>query len=204
MLLVLSLTIACRHGEGHGTVQGQLHIPSCELEEESFDLRIDFFTATYFEDTLTIRLQHAGAEQALSDGVLIQIRDVEAVSENLGETVEIEIEPSLETFAENGPEPDAGSDTGVPTTTRDSPAQATLYLNETCPDNRLGFAHGDGTLSFESIYIPDKESRIKGTFDLRFVDPRTWESPEESGEWAEIHGEFDFNYKESTPEQDFI
>ena len=64
-----------------------------------------------------------------------------------------------------------------------------------------------------ALSMPERISRIavgsaagivKGTFDFRFIDPRTWESPEEIGDHAEIKGNFDFNYSHRQPEQPFI
>ena len=125
-------------------------------------------------------------------------------SENLGAELEIEIIPSIDEFLANGPETGAGSESGLPTTSYQSPARATLFLNATCPENTLGFADGNGTLVFDAIYRPGKGKRIKGTFDLRFIDPRTWGSAEDIGDHAEIQGDFDFNYSDRQPEQPFI
>ena len=205
-ILAITATVACscNNADGKGRVQGSLEIRSCDLEDSEFDLGVDFFTATYFENTLAIRLQRTGLDQLHADGIFIEIRDVEAVSENLGEVLEIEIVPPIDDFLENGPETGVGPVSGLPSTTHQSPARTTLFLNATCPDNTLGFADGDGTLVFDAIYQPSKGKRIKGTFDFRFIDPRTWESPKEIGDHAEIKGNFDFNYSHRQPEQPFI
>jgi hypothetical protein len=196
--------LACNNADGRGTVQGSFDIPSCDLEVAEFDLEVDHFAANYFENTLSIRLQKSGLEQLHANGVILEIREVDSVSEHLGEPLEIEIVPSIDEFLANGPGSGVGDVTGLPLTTHQSPAQATLFLNEACPGNTLGFTDGDGTVTMDAIYLPGGGKRIKGSFDLRFIDPRTWKSPEEIGDYAEVQGDFDFNYSHRQPEQPFI
>jgi len=202
-LLALAAMSACSTGAGDGRIWGSLYLPECDLRTDDYDMEIDFFAASAFENTLTIRLQRTGKDQAFSDGVLIVVRDVAAVSESI-ETDgqyqdEIRLDPSLDTFIENGPS------VGVPLTTWDSPASVTLYLNATCPDNVLSFTDGTGEILFESLYMKDKEKRILGSFDLRFLDPRYWQSNEDGkfGPHAHLQGEFDFNYTRGSPAQTF-
>jgi hypothetical protein len=126
------------------------------------------------------------------------------VSESLGSPLAIELVPPLDTFMESGPEQGIGSNAGVPLTPYDSPARVTLYLNRTCPDNRLAFTDGTGTLTFESIYLPDKTNRIAGSFELTFIDPRTWKASGEVGDTAAMEGTFDFGYSRNPQEQPFI
>ncbi len=189
---------SCSTGAGNGRVWGSLDLPSCGIETDDFDMDVDFFAADYFDNTLTIRLQRTGQTPTFTDGVTLVVRDVEAMSAApTDQTHEIHVEPSWDSFKQSG------HDAGTPVTTTASPVKVSLYLNETCPDNRLGFSDGAGTLTMESIYVPGKQKRIKGTFQLEFVDPRHWKSPEEFGPHAEIHGEFDFNYTRGKPAQPF-
>ena len=189
--------LSCSTGAGDGELRGTLILPSCGLEKFNFNLKVDFFAASYFENTLTIIMQHTGKERAFADGLVLVVRDVKQANQKLTEELDLTVEPNLEEFLQNGP------DAGMPTTTSSSPARATLYLNRTCPDNTLGFTDGAGTLVFDSIYLPDKEKRIKGSLNLKFVDPRTWKSLEEQGDRAEINGEFNFKYSSGSPAQPF-
>ncbi len=200
----LLLILACNNADGRGTVRGSFDIPSCDLTVEDFDLEVDYFAATYFDNTLSIRLQKSGLEQLHANGIILEIRDVAAVAERLGEPLEIEISPPLDQFLENGPETGVGEVTGLPLTTHQSPAQATLFLNDACPGNTLGFTDGDGSVIMDAIYRPGGGKRIKGSFELRFVDPRTWSSPDDIGDYAEVQGSFDFTYSHTQPEQPFI
>lgn len=196
-LAAAALAAACTTGAGDGRVWGSIDLPECGVADEDYDMGIDFFAASYFENTLQIRLQNGGHDQAATDGVAIQVRDVKLFADAPDQEFEIAVEPAIDDYLEQGPE------IGYPETTWDSPARATLYLNQTCPDNTLGFTDGVGTISFSSIYVPDESKRVAGSFHLRFVDPRTWEGPGEIGARAELFGEFDFNYSRGTPAQPF-
>jgi hypothetical protein len=191
------LAVACSTGAGDGRVWGTVDLPGCVDERDDFDMEVDFFAADWFDGTLTIRLQHGGQNQAFSDGVILRVADPYLFADAPGEPFEVAVVPDLDTFLEQGPE------AGIPVTATDSPLRATLYLNETCPGNDFGFTDGAGEIAFEDIYIPDQSKRIRGRFRLRFVDPRYWESPEEVGPFADLQGEFDFNYSRGSPAQTF-
>jgi hypothetical protein len=195
--VLVALAAACSTGAGDGDVHGSVSLEGCGLVRGDWDMGVDFFAASYYENTLAIRLQNTGQEQAFSDGILIMVRDVDAVSKRLGETLAITVEPGIDAFV------DAGPDAGVPATTQGSPARATLYMNDSCPGNHYGFADGEGELVFDSIYVPDEEKRVAGSFKLRFVDPRSWKSPDDIGPHAELVGDFDFNYARGSPAQTF-
>ena len=188
---------ACSTGAGDGRVWGSLDLPGCGVEDDNYDMDVDFFAADYFDNTLQIRLQRGGKDQAFSDGLLIVVRDVVAVSEALGQPLLIELEPDVETYVAQGP------DIGYPETTWDSPARVTLYLNDTCPENHLAFTDGAGEITFTRIYLPDESKRIAGSFHLQFIDPREWEEPGDVGSSAELRGEFEFNYTRGSPAQTF-
>ena len=188
---------ACSTGAGDGRVWGSLSLPSCDIETNDYDMDVSFFAASYYNGTLTIRLQNSGRDQTMCDGVVIIVSDVEAATASLGEPQKILTEPDVNSFLETGPSQ------GVPETSPDSPVRATLYLNHTCPENLYGLSTAVGTVTFESIYVPDKEKRVTGSFELYFVDPRYWESPSEVGPYADLSGEFDFNYTRGSPAQTF-
>jgi hypothetical protein len=200
--ITMTVFLGCKDNE-HGTVHGSFVVADCGLEDSDLNLEVDYFAATYFENTLTVRLQHSSDAQGFVDGLYIEIRDVAEVAENLGEPIQITLVPSLLEFKENGPSTESGDETGYPTTPYAAPARATLYLNDTCGDAPPGFADGEGTITFSRIYQPDKSSRIQGTFELRFIDPRTWESAD-TMDYASVLGDFDFVYSDRQPEQPFL
>jgi hypothetical protein len=76
-------------------------------------------------------------------------------------------------------------------------------LNDTCGEDSPGFADGEGTITFTRIYQPDKSSRIQGTFELEFIDPRTWKSAD-TMDFASVSGDFNFIYSDRQPEQPFV
>jgi len=197
LALLLVPAAACSTGAGDGEVRGSVTLPDCGLVRSDWDMGVDFFAASYYENTLAIRVQNTGQDEAFTDGILIMVRDVKEVSRRLGEAFPVTVEPAIDTFVEEGP------DAGTPTTTRGSLARATLYLNESCPGNRYGFTDGEGEMIFDSIYVPDEQKRVAGSFRLRFVDPRSWESPDDIGPHAELVGDFDFNYARGSPAQTF-
>ncbi|MDD5308415.1 MAG: hypothetical protein PHU25_13925 [Deltaproteobacteria bacterium] len=199
-ILIIPVVVAlaaCSTGAGDGEVRGSVSLPDCGLARTDWNMGVDFFAASYYENTLAIRLQNTGQDQAFSDGLLIMVRDVEFVSKRLGEKLTITVEPDIDTFV------DAGPDAGIPVTTHGSPARATLYLNDSCPGNHYGFTDGEGELTLDSIYVPDEEKRVAGSFKLRFVDPRSWKSSDDIGPHAELEGDFDFNYARGSPAQTF-
>jgi hypothetical protein len=197
------LLSACKGGDGAGTIHGPVSIESCSLETDDFNLRVDFFAASYTENTLTIRLQRTGDLQTFTDGLYIEVRDVSYVRARLGEPLTIALEPSIETFRAEGPQ-GIGSNAGVPLTPYESPVRATLYLNETCPDNRLAFTDGEGTITFDSIYAPpNDDKRISGSFSFEFIDPRTWDNGE-IADSASMTGEFRFTHDRNPQEQPFL
>ena len=205
IIIASALFLACNAGEGNGYVKGAISLDSCNLEKDEFNLNVDYYTATYFENTLFIRLQNGGDAETHSDGIFIEIRDVDAVAEeNISTPLSITLLPPLETFMENGPTTAVGAETGYPLTPHDSPARATLYLNKTCPGNRLGFTDGTGTITFDKIYRPGKGKHISGSFSLTFVDPRSWEAAGQVGDMATLHGEFRFTYDRNATEQPFL
>ena len=200
-LVALPLS-CCKEGTGTGDVHGSVSIESCSLESDNFNLKVDFFAATYSDNSLIIRLQHTGDLQTFADGLILDIRDVKSVYENPGVPLDIALVPSVETFLETGPT-GVGDNAHVPMTPHESPARATLYLNDTCPGNRLAFTDGEGTLTFDSIYYPNKDTLIEGTLDLSFIDPRSYEDGQVKDS-ASLTGTFRFHYDRNPQEQTFI
>ena len=193
IIFLLSTIFGC-NDEGSGTAVGTFSVADCGIDEREINLKIDYFTSSYFENTLVIRLQHTTQNYTFADGLYLEIRDVENTAAHLGDPITITLVPSLDAFKQTGPSEESGYETGYPATPYNGPARAALYLYDTCPDSNTAFTDGQGTITFDHIYRPGKSKRISGTFSLEFVDPRTWKSPESYGDHAVISGDFDFEH----------
>jgi hypothetical protein len=178
--LGLALLAGCSVGVGEGQASGELNAPACGLSGP-FDLAPTFFVADPIESQMVIRIQTSGDFDFLSDGITINISDVPALAERLGEPIELTGEHvALVTF--------------------------NLYANASCPLNRddvpVNYLGVGGTVTFFSIYSvelnPD-ELLISARFDdVVFVDPA---SPEERN--ARMSGDFDFLFNRGRPAQRF-
>jgi len=189
LFIALVFAIACQGSDGEGQIHGVLKIPSCGIDDDHFHHNLNAFAADYFQNTLSIRIQSSGRVPTFSDGLFLVIRDARAMSGFPPGTKHlVEVSPEIAAFK------DHGSGAGYPATTPESPARVSFYLNETCPENRLAFTDGGGILAMDSVYIPGETRRIKGYFELEFIDPRHWEDPENPGPYAQIEGDFDFKY----------
>lgn len=200
IIVIIFLTLlhifGCKEAGG-GAVRGFFSVAECQLEEAEIDLSIDYFTSDYFENTLTVRLQHTTQNYTFANGLLLEIRDVENAAAHLGEPIQVTLVPSLDEYKQTGPTTASGDEPGYPLTPYQGPARASLYLYDLCPESTVAFGDGEGTITFTHIYQPGKSDRIAGSFALEFIDPRTWQSPDNYGDHAEISGDFDFDHAEN-------
>jgi len=129
-------------GGGDGWVMGTLWVDNCKngdpLGESfdrptTFDLHVDFFTGESMEDsdksvtqrrsTLVLRIQNTSNNVEVSDGLLLQI---------------IELDVAARSFAAGQPIPISSSNLcpGGNCTLVEDTLRASLYLYSTCPDGR--------------------------------------------------------------------
>jgi len=163
---------------GTGEVTGTVIAPQCDLDGD-YSLNPDFFSATAFEEQLTIRIQHGGDFAIDSDGISIVVLDASMETERLGTPIAITEDP-------------------------EAPVAMSLYLNDSCPvdeDTLPVFLQAtEGTITFDEIYAPEVDEgqrQSAGTFTgVVFTDGR--------GErMATLDGEFRFLFERGRPGQPF-
>jgi hypothetical protein len=182
LLCALSLAASgCSVGDGVGEAHGTIHVPECRLDGE-YDLDPDFFGAEFFEDGLSITMQHGGDYQVKSDGILFAVPDVRGADDRLGVALPIRFDPDA-TLAE-----------------LEGVVRASLYLNESCDrDQHVGLVGTSGQVTFVSIGNGsiDEDDHVEGSFEIDFVEPAG------HGGSASLEGFFRFRYTRGRPAQRF-
>lgn len=141
LLLLLGALGGCI-GRGDGWIIGKLWLDNCKDgeplgeaydEKSDFDLHADFFSGEPIEDSnksvsqrrnrLTIRIQNTSNNLEVSDGLLIQVVDLDLAARS---------------FARSQPVPISTSDLcpGGSCSLVEDDLRASLYLYATCPDGR--------------------------------------------------------------------
>lgn len=172
---------ACSVGDGVGEARGTVHVPECGLDGE-FDLSPDFFGAEFFDDGLTITLQHGGDYQVKSDGILLEVPDVGSADDQLGVPLPVAFQP------------DASLDE------LEGFVRASLYLNESCDrDEHVGLVGVGGDVTFVSIGHGsiDEADHVEGSFSIEFAEPAGHDAT------ASLEGFFRFRYTRGRPAQRF-
>lgn len=118
---VALIASSCSLGEGTGDVTGTLDIQDCWSGR--FDLKPDFFAAVPYSDgvNMQLRIQKGGDYETFSDGVIIQIDNINTVRSELGQPLLVDLPPSVKP-------------PGVPVTAVANPSivHMSLYLQQTC------------------------------------------------------------------------
>jgi hypothetical protein len=135
--LVALIASSCSLGEGSGSVTGTLDIPDCWSGR--FDLKPDFFAAVPFSDgvNMQLRIQKGGDYETFSDGVLIQIDNINTVRSELGQPLQVDLPPSVKP-------------PGVPIQAVANPSivHMSLYLQTTCHTQDVAlYALGNTTMN---------------------------------------------------------
>lgn len=176
----------CSVGEGQGQLGGEVFAPECEVDEPDYELSPSFFSGEVTGGQLNIRIQRGSEIEGYSDGILLQVADVNEVFRNrIG--IPIPIDPDERSLL-----------------------QAVLYLNHTCPSGFPDFfvtqpvimEAMSGEVVFDAIYAPDIEAGatlIAGHLrDVRFAS-----SDEPDTTFGQIDGSFSFFYQRGSPAQRF-
>ena len=134
--LVLACAVsACSLGEGEGEISSdKLFVPGCW--NDKFQLTPDFFAAVPYRRSLTIRVQHGGDTEEVSDGAIILVDDVDKIRSQIsaqggGAAFRVAQPPSI-------------VPPGFPIVPDPNPAlvHLTLYLHRAChAQNEIGRAH---------------------------------------------------------------
>jgi hypothetical protein len=196
------LAAACSVGQGRGWIGGEYHDAACMVDAPDYQMNPTFFSADVIEDPgaapgrqrsrLNIRIQRGSYREGDSDGLLLFVRDVNAIkgSEDLGL-------PSL---------------IGVPipiSDASDALVQMTLYMNESC---QAGFPREfwtvpgvlegrRGEIVFDAIYAPDVDPSSTA-ISAHFTDVE-FGVRDRDDRRAIMSGEFTFYYQRGRPAQPF-
>lgn len=200
-LLVL---VGCTTGEGEGSVTSdRLYVEDCW--EGAFDLRPTFFGANAFDaghrTELFLRVQRGDNTEEVSDGVLIVVKNTEAIREAAPSS-------SFRLGLPAGVAPP-----GMPLVADPDAPQISLalYLMDSCQAQNAVLYSVDGTIRFDSIFSGDvnessAEDRLTAAeFEAKVTDPRYQraDGTYPDGVVSELSGRFQFYFQRGQPAQPF-
>jgi hypothetical protein len=165
--LLGACALSCSVGQGSGYVRSA-RVFAAGCWDGNFDLHPDFFAATPFADTLTIRVQRGEQEISVSDGFTLLVNDVSEIRESgLGMDLPIGLPVGVSPVGFPLPE--------VPTPPA---ASLSLFLNSSCPGANALLTAYDGTVNFTQLFSGDpneenSDDRVtNGTLQAWVVDPQ--------------------------------
>jgi hypothetical protein len=180
--------LACSDSAGVGRVVGSLTVPDCSDDGplsvrcgpdvpgeacDRFDLEVDFFSAESTGKGALVRLQRGGRNLSLTDGLILEVRDVRELRGNLGEPLAV------------GP---------------DQNIRAALGLFDRCPDSTQSFLV-TGTVRFTTFGLSQNDT-IAGTIDrLEVRDGRPERGVGQV--LGVLHGDFRFTVRKGPPYEQF-
>lgn len=128
--------------EQSGTLEcSELALPDCELDRP-FVLEMDFVAFSACENLLVLRVQDGGKSIGVSDGVEMQVDNVDAVVKKL-ESGEVTL-----AVPEDG-------------------ARIALYLNSSCPESFTPVEARNGTITFHEMELEQGGTlRLSAKFDI--------------------------------------
>jgi hypothetical protein len=206
LLVALTLsTAACSLGKGEGQIETDaLFVGDC-WNGGPFRLDPDFFAGMPFQRTLTVRVQHGGDLEEVSDGALILIDDIDRVR------TEISAQGGSATF--RVALPPAIVPPGYPIVIDPDPAivHLTLYLNRACHAQNGTLYSVSGNITFHALFDgdPNESNEAQRLTDAEFseidvADPRN-RMPGSTVvlDQTALHGYFRFFFKRGQPAQPF-
>lgn len=179
LLLAVALTVpltSCAGGEGEGEVSGAVFVPECGIDNTEWELRPNYFAQDSWENTAILRVQHGSNYQDLSNGLVISIRDVEAVRASFGTPIDLSDE--------------------------EAPVTVTLTLDGTCRparrDPSVLMIARSGTITFDALYDPRTDDGRETTAS---IDGLVMDDGEDPPSTAELSGYFTFLFARGRPGQ---
>jgi len=199
--------LGCSVGQGTGYVRGDVVAAGCW--NGPIDLKPDFFAATPFADTVTIRVQRGEQEISVSDGFTLLVNDVPGIRfSQLNVDLPIGMPVGVSPIGFALPE--------VP----DPPAASmSLFLNSSCRGANAQLTAFDGSVNFSKLFSgnPNEENSqdrlTVGTLHALLVDPNdavarapgaegpAYEYPPDKV--SEIDAAFNFVFHRGIPAQPF-
>jgi hypothetical protein len=204
LALSAALAAACSLGEGEGDItSGDLKVLDCWNGQ--FDLNPTFFAAQpYLNDWLTIRVQHGGDTEEVSDGAIILVEQLAKVRAQIAAHPGASFKVGL---------PPAVVPPGVPVVADPDPplVHLTLYLHRACHAQNSALYSISGSMTFFSLFNgnlneTDADQKLTdGAFaGIEVGDPRD-RDPGSSivKNTSFIDGHFKFYFQRGQPAQPF-
>lgn len=194
---------ACSLGDGEGELSSdKLIVAGCW--NGPFRLGPDFFAANPYRELLTIRMQHGGDTEEVSDGALILVDDVPAVRARL----QSEAAPSFRVA-----QPPSIVPPGTPIVADPDPAivHLTLYLHRACHAQNAALYSLAGNITFHAIFNgdPNETNADEKLTDAEFTDitvgdPRNRvQGSDQVQDTSHIAGRLKFYFQRGQPAQPF-
>lgn len=188
----------CSFADGQGSVTSQdLTVPDCYAGQ--FDLAPDFFGAVAYRRTLTIRVQHGGDLEEVSDGLLVLVDDIDRVAASLGTPMKVGLPIGVRPVGEpivRDPDPPL--------------LHLSLYLNRSCHAQNSTLYSVAGTVTFHAIFNgdlseSDRDKRLTHAefSDVTVADPREKDANDAYVNASHIAGSFRFYFQRGQPAQPF-
>jgi hypothetical protein len=200
LVLLAVSALGCSRAEGEGEVSSdRLYIEGCW--NGPFDLGPTFFGANPYRDSLSIRVQRGDNLEELSDGLIVLVKEVPLIRNDLlGTGMRVGLPPGV-------------SPPGVPVTYDPEPPRVSLslYLHDTCHTHN-GTLHAiDGTITFDSLFSGDinesdaDDKLTDAQFDAVFADPRhiAADGSVDPARTSTVTGWFRFFFERGQPAQPF-
>ncbi|MCA9624868.1 MAG: hypothetical protein KC731_37850 [Myxococcales bacterium] len=205
--LLLATTGCTFVGQGEGEVTSD-RLVAATCWEGAYDLDPSFFATNPSPDRQQIRVQRGGDLVEVSDGVAIQVNDVEALRESsLG--AEIPVGLPLQLLKEVDP--------GI-TNAPDPQVTLALFLQFSCHNQNVVLYAVEGTMVFDALFSGDpnegngEDKLTDARFDVMLADPRDAELGGTAGNTSldipddkksHLTGWFRFNFQRGQPGQPF-
>jgi hypothetical protein len=193
LLAWLLILPACSLGDGEGEVASDwLTVADCW--SGPFQLNPDFFAAVPYRRTLSIRIQHGGDTEEVSDGIVVLVDDIDEVRRHLGEPLKVGLPPSI-------------VPPGQPIVADPDPPiiHLTLYLQRSCHAQNSVLYATDGQMIFHSIFNgdPNETNATQMLTDAEFPDVTVTDPRGNPPVASRVRGRFKFYFQRGQPAQPF-
>ena len=208
LVVVACLAGACSLGEGEGDIRSDA-LDVSECWNGPFQLTPDFFAAQPYHETsvktaLTIRVQHGGDTEEVSDGAIVLVDDIKAIRDGIAADPNASFKVGM---------PPSVVPPGFPIVPDPNPplVHLTLYLHRSCHAQNSALYSISGNMTFHAIFDGDlnetdaAEKLTHGEFtDIVVGDPRKRQPGTTTVDGvSHIRGNFKFYFQRGQPAQPF-
>lgn len=202
LVALVSLSAGCSLGDGEGDIRSaDLTVAGCW--NGPFQLTPDFFAGLPFRRTLTMRIQHGGDTEEVSDGAIVLVDDIDKVRQGIAS--------GNATF--RVAQPPAIVPPGFPVVADPDPAivHLTLYLHRSCHAQNSALYSVGGNITFAAIYNgnPNETNAAEKLTDASFTDIEVGDPRDRVAggdtilNTSHISGNFKFYFQRGQPAQPF-